>query len=227
MKIIKVFIILLLIFSCSNKKTENQITEFDKVLGIENSKTLDSLVTEFENDFLKRQYPDLDTENAYLKLLTEISNGAIEHFVGFSDKSQTLFNKSTLRFEIYCVADTTWVEKNPWNKQTLIVKVRTKCINPDGTFESRLAELPFDEKNMSRDSILKKSMNFVISNYNGKYLKALNLISDDSDFLKSFVNDRNNVGKIIPELIAKRMLAYNVDVKDYYIRRIIVTELGY
>ncbi|MDO7174205.1 hypothetical protein [Mariniflexile sp. AS56] len=227
MKIFKIFIILLLITSCSDKINENKITEFDKILGTENSKTLNSLVVEFENDFLKRQYPNLNIERAYLKFITEISEGEIEKFVGFSQKSRSLFDKSTLRPEIYCVPDSIWVDKNPWNDLTLLVKIRTKCIKPDGTFESGISEMPFDKKEISRDFIEEKRKNFVVSNYNGKYIKALNSISDNSEFLKSFVKDRTNFGLIPSELVAKRILAYNVDITDYYVKRIIVMELAY
>lgn len=45
---------LLLIISCADKKSENQTSEFDKILGIENVTMLDFLVSDFENDFLKR-----------------------------------------------------------------------------------------------------------------------------------------------------------------------------
>lgn len=225
MKIIKTIIILLLFIGCS--KNKNQETEFDKILGKENTETLNLLVTEFENDFLKRQYPNLDTKNAYEKFVTEISERKTEHLLEFSKKSRELFNKSTLRLEIYCIMDSTWIEKNPWNDKTLLVKGRNKCLNPDGTFENGSMEMPFNENEISRDSIQKRYMNFVETNHNGKYLKALNSISDKSDFWSSFVKDRNDFGIIISEFIAKRMLAYKVDFDDYYIKRLIVTELSY
>ena len=225
MKIFKIVIILLLLIGCSDNK--NQTTEFDKILGKENSETLNLLVSEFENDFLKRQYPNLNTTSAYEKFVTEISEGKTEHLLEFSAKSRKLFNESTLRLEIYCVMDSTWIEKNPWNDKTLLVKGKTKCLNPDGTFENSSMEMPFNENEISRDSIQKKYMNFVESNYGGKYLKALNSIADKSDFLSSFAKNRTDFGIIVSELIAKQMLAHKVDFDDYYIKRLIVTELSY
>lgn len=222
MKAFKTFIILILFVCCKDAKKES--TEFDKILGEENTNTLNLLVTEFENDFLKRQYPNLDIESAYLKFVTQISEGKTEHFIEYPKKSRDLFNRSIFRLEVYCVIDSTWIEQNPWNIKTLLVKGRTKCLNPDGKFENGSMEMLFDENEISRDSIQKKYMNFVETNFNGKYLKALNGISDESDFLSSFVKDKNDFGFIISEFIAKRMLAYKVDMNDYYIRRIIVTE---
>lgn len=51
MKLIHLIIISLLTFSCSNK---NGITEFENILGKENSKTLTYLVNDFEYNFIKR-----------------------------------------------------------------------------------------------------------------------------------------------------------------------------
>jgi hypothetical protein len=225
MKIFKIIITLLLFIGCSENK--NPTTEFDKILGKENVETLNLLVSEFENDFLKRQYPNLDTKSAYKKFAIEISEGKTERLLEFSEKTRSIFNKSNLRLDIYCVIDSTWIEKNPWNDKTLLVKGRTRCLKPDGTFENGSMEMPFNENEISRDSIQKKYMNFVESNYNGKYLKALNSISDKSDFLSSFAKNRTNFGIIVPELIAKKMLAHNVDFDSYYIRRLIVLELSY
>jgi len=225
MKIFKIIITLLLFIGCS--ENENPTTEFDKILGKENVETLNLLVSEFENDFLKRQYPNLDTKSAYKKFAIEISEGKTEQLLEFSEKTRSIFNKSNLRLDIYCVIDSTWIEKNPWNDKTLLVKGRTKCLKPDGTFENGSMEMPFNENEISRDSIQKKYMNFVESNYNGKYLKAINSISDKSDFLSSFAKNRTNFGIIVPELIAKQMLAHNVDFDSYYIRRLIVLELSY
>lgn len=223
MKIVKALVLLIFIINCSGNKT----TEFDKILGTENSKTLNLLVSEFENDFLKRQYPNLDTKSAYLKFVTEISEGKTEHFVEYPEKSRDLFNKSTFRLEIYCVVDSTWIEKNPWNDKTLLVKGRTKCLNPDGSFENGSMEMPFNENEIPKDSIQKRYINFVETNFNGKYLKALNSISDKSDFLSTFADARSNFGIIATDIVAKQMLSYEIDMNDYYIRRIIVIELSY
>jgi len=66
MKFLKLLIILLFVSSCS--ENEN-IKHFETALGQENSKTLTYLVNDFENDFLKRQYPDLKTKRAYKQLV--------------------------------------------------------------------------------------------------------------------------------------------------------------
>jgi hypothetical protein len=201
------------------------MTEFDKILGKENNETLNLLVSEFENDFLKNKYPNLEIPNAYKRFLIETSEGRIDYTKAVTEKSKHIFNKSQLRLEIFCVADSTWIEANPWTDKNLLVKARTRCINPDGTFEIGAMEMPFYEKEISRDSILEKYMNFVKTNHNGKYLKALNSISDKSDFLSSFVEVKNAAGIIPFYMTAESLLDFNADLNDYFIRRIIVAEL--
>jgi len=224
MRILKALLSSLLIFGCLNGECQN--TEFDKILGKENTETLNYLVADFENDFLKRKYPNLDTESAYRKYLTEIVNGNTTTRNGISKKSIAIFKKSNLRLEIYCVADSTWIEPNPWTDKNLLVKARTRCINPDGTFENGAMEMPFYEKEISRDSILKRYMNFVRTNHNGKYLKALNAISNKSEFLSDFVKAKE-IGTIAFYIIAEWLLDYNVDLNDYYIKRIILIDIVY
>lgn len=223
MKILKTIIILLLFIGCSENK--NRTTELDKILGEENSHTLNLLVSEFENGFLKKQYPNLDIEKAYRKFLTETSEGKIDYTKSITEKSKKIFNKSQLRLEIFCAADSTWIEVNPWNDKTLLVIARTRCKNPDETFENGSMEMPFDEKEISRDSMQKRYLNFVETNHNGKYLKALNSIKYKSDFFNWFARNRNDFGIIPFHFTAERILADKVDLNDYNIRKIIVAEL--
>ena len=96
MKFIFLNIILLLTFSCSNEK---DIAEFEKVLGKENSETLTYLVNDFESDFLKRQYPNLDTKNAYKQFLTELSKGETEYWKKISKSSREYLKECDLRLE--------------------------------------------------------------------------------------------------------------------------------
>lgn len=100
MKTLKIFIFLFLLISCSDKKTEFKLSEFDKVLGAENVATLDFLTSDFEKDFLKRQYPNLNTENAYKEFLTDLRDGK-DDWLKISRKARERFEFSDLRLEMY------------------------------------------------------------------------------------------------------------------------------
>ncbi|AXP81600.1 hypothetical protein CJ739_2527 [Mariniflexile rhizosphaerae] len=96
-------LVLILTFSCSQKQSDNRITEFEKVLGERQTKALNSLVSDFEKN-LTKVYSDLPTEKAYRQYLTDlISNSTTdwEKFKFQSYKTNTEFHQSGLWSEIY------------------------------------------------------------------------------------------------------------------------------
>ena len=161
MKHINLIILLLLTFSCSNEK---DIVEFEKVLGKKNSETLTYLVKDFESDFLKRQYPSLDTKKAYKQFLTELSIGQTEYWKKISENSREFFEQSNLRLEIYSIPDSIWIERDP-EKLTLsfsgvpMLKIKQKYLMPNGTFEYSTLESSFNYREpINEDSIIPSSV---------------------------------------------------------------------
>ncbi|MFD1062069.1 hypothetical protein ACFQ1Q_02325 [Winogradskyella litorisediminis] len=142
MKILKTIIILLLFVSCSNKE---QIAEFEKILGKENSETLTSMVYDFENGFLKTKYPNLTSEQAYERLLTEMRDSKSQSWNKLPKFDKSLFEKSQLKYEIYSYVDSVWIETNEDPK---IVR-QYKYLDDEGTFRKRkswTSYRPQDEK---------------------------------------------------------------------------------
>ncbi len=77
MKFIKIFIILFLIFGCSNQKvTDKRISVFEEKLGEKETKALNLLVSDFEKN-LVRIYPDLPIEKGYRQYLTDLISDSI------------------------------------------------------------------------------------------------------------------------------------------------------
>lgn len=230
MKFINLLIILLLTFSCSNEK---DIAEFERVLGKQNSETLTYLVNEFESDFLKRQYPNLGTKKAYKQFLTELSKGQTDYWKKISKNSREYLNKSNLRLEIYSVPDSIWIERDP-EKLTLsssdvpMIKMRHKHLMQDGTFGYSTSESSFDYREpINEDSIIESRKNWTDINYFGSYTRGLNSISNKSKFLIEYLDIREAAGTLDPILIAEQMLNYKVDLNDYFIKRLIITEIVY
>ncbi|XMO86648.1 hypothetical protein AAFN75_17825 [Algibacter sp. AS12] len=241
MKFIKTFILFILIISCSDKKTENNTSEFDKVLGKENIETLDFLVSDFENDFLKRQYPNLDSENAYRQFLTELRDEKTENWKSISEKARNKFKSSDLRLEMYEFPDSVWIiENSDFDKiesdsleyikhPVPYIKSRYKYTNPDGTIEYSYSRGNSSEltPNSNFDSIINREMNTPNFNYIGKYLRALESIKDKGEFHKEFYETKKNAGFLFPESTARVMLNYEIDLNDKLNRKIIVLELAY
>ncbi|MBP0905870.1 hypothetical protein ACFSKN_08640 [Mariniflexile gromovii] len=239
MKIIKILTLFVLIISCADRKSENKISEFDKVLGKENIATLDFLVSDFENDYLKRQYPNLDTENAYRQFLTEIRDRKFKNLKKVSQKANEKFESSDLRLEMYKFPDSAWILLNSsfdkiesdslrfLESPVPYVKSRHKYINPDGTTEYTYSRNYLEIRpNADFDSIINRELNSAEINYIGKYMRALETIKDKSEFHSEFYEKKRALGFLYP-MLADVMLLENIDLNDKLNRRIIVLELVY
>lgn len=223
-------IFLLLIFSCSNQK---DIAEFEKILGKKNTKTLSYLVDDFESNFLKRQYPNLDTKKAYEQFLMELSKGQMTYWKKISSRSREYLAKSDLMLEVYSVPDSVWIERDPKklllaNSGVPMLKIKRKYLNPDGTIGFSTSESSFNYKEpINEDSIIQSRRRWKDINYVGSYTRALNSISNKSTFLTDFLDMRDVAGMIDPRLTAKMMLKSKVDLNNYFVKRLIITEIIY
>ncbi len=240
MKIIKSFIFLALILSCSDKKTENQVSEFEKILGNDNVVTLNFLVSNFEKDFLARQYPNLNTENACRQFLTELRDKKTDNWMKISQKAIKKFKSSDLRLEMYKFPDSVWVLKNSTfdkiESDSLAfletsgpyVKSRFKSTNPEGITKYRFGRSYGNIMHDSNfDSIIKRELEIPRINFIGKYFQALELIKNKSDFHREFFETKKSRGFLYPESIARVMLNYDIDLRDKLNRKIIVLEFIY
>ncbi len=241
MKILKTFIFFALIISCAEKKNAELASKFDEILGKENVATLDHLVSDFENDFLKRQYPNLDTENAYRQFLTDLRDDKTENWKRISQKSIDKFKSSDLRLEMYEFPDSVWIIENraldkiesdslQYIKQPLpYYKKRFKYFNPDGTIEYSYIRGNSIEltPNSNFDSVIMREYNRPNFNYIGKYLQALEKVKDKTKFLKEFYEYKSEVGFLFSSQTAEVMLNYGIDLNNELNRKIIVLELVY
>lgn len=143
------------------------------------------------------------------------------------------FEKSNLKLEIYSVPDSIWTERNP-KKTNLgfngvpIFKIRQKYLSSDGTYQYNTSEFTFlNNKSIDEDSLIKSLKSQFDINYIGRYSRALYSISNKSDFLMEYLRIRESAGMINPQFIADRMLKSNVDLNDYFTKRLIITEIVY
>lgn len=233
MKFINLIIILLLTFSCSNEK---KIAEFEKVLGKENSETITLLVDEFENDFLKKQYPDSELNKSYRKFLTDYKNGSLENWPSLPNKITELFEASELKKEMYFHPDSVWILPNSTydkvEEDSLIfldvdrpyIKLRKKNLmfsNPEKTVYEYERHYVKIDSTTDRDSLINKVMNLrYVNYYNGKYRQATDYIRKFGGFYERF-SDRKNIFK--KEQICELILT-EADLNDELVRKLIVLE---
>lgn len=96
-------IILILIFSCAEKQSDKQIMEFENILGERQTKALNLLVSDFEENVTKI-YPDLPIEKGYRRYLNDMISDTIydyENYKFMSKKTIKEYIKSGLWGEVY------------------------------------------------------------------------------------------------------------------------------
>lgn len=234
MKFIKPIIILLLIFSCSNEK---EIAEFEKVLGKENGKTLTLLVDDFENDFLKKQYPNSELKDSYRKFLIDYKNGTPESWLHIPKKIAHQFEASELKKEMYYYPDSVWILPNSKydkvEEDSLIfldfdkpyIKLRKKNLmlsSPEKVvFEYDRYYVRIDSTT-NNDSLINELMNLrYVNYYSGKYRQATDYIRKFGGFFEQFSDRKNIFNK---EQICELFLV-EADLNDKLVRKLIVLEL--
>ncbi len=206
-------------FSCSNEK---KIAQFEKVLGKENSETLTYLVNDFESDFLKRQYPNLDTKNAYKQFLTDLKNGRTDFLKKVSKESRKRFEQSNLKHEIYSYVDSVWIENDFLIKKRFVNKSLNGTIQY--SVQTKSGNIP---SNFDKDSLIIAEMDSRTLNNLGKYWTALDSIKNQNDFIKEYYKFKIPMGFLHPEIVSNMMLNSDLNFSDYYIKRIIITDFIY
>jgi hypothetical protein len=234
MKFIKIFIILLLTSGCSNT---TGITEFESILGQENSETLSTLVTSFENDFLKRQYPNSNLNESYKQFLTDYKDGSLENWQPLPKRIVDIFNASELKKEMYYHPDSVWVLPNSTydrieedsllflNVNRPYLKLRKKDLTfstPEKTVYEYERHYIMIDSTTNLDSLINKTMKIKYVNfYDGKYILAIHNMRKSGGFferfadLKAVYNDKKDLCELILE---------KADLNDELVRRLIVLE---
>ena len=129
--------------------------------------------------------------------------------------------------------DSIWIERDPEKlklgiSEVPMIKIKRKYLMPDGTFGFSTSESSFRYKEpIDEDSIIDSRKNWVDINYVGSYSRALNSVKSKSRFLTEYLDIREAAGTIDPMIIANRMLESKVDIDDYFIKRLIITEIVY
>lgn len=234
MNVIKVLLVAFLSFTCSAQEAL-----FDRVLGTEPAKTLDTLVADFENNFLKKNYPDLQTTDAYRQFLMDVRNENQFAF-GISKEARKRFATSTLRYKVYKYPDSVWILPNSsydriesdsisiLRSDFPYIKARYKYKLADGSYEytySRGGNIELINE-AKYDSIIAAALKQPEFNTVGSYMQALEAINHFSPFLTEFYEVKLSSGFLHPYM-AGAFVTRGADLEDEVIRKIIVLEFAY
>lgn len=242
MRFFKYIIIFLLCLNCIDKNDSEAEKIFNQTLGIENTETLNKLVNDFENNYLKKKYPNITLSNAYKKFIEDVRDEKPinKNIKLISAKSIDLFNSSKLRLEIYQFPDSVWIIKNSnFNKHedslssirpfpVPYLESRYKHQEIDGSYSNSYSRQSINKvANINFDSIIKAEYNKADFNSTGLYMKAFSRIKNDNKYYQELYDIKNDIGFVYRGLTARKMLYHSIDLNDKLNRKIVVLELAY
>ena len=190
---------------------------FEKTLGKENVETLNFLIENFETKTLKKEYPNLTTENSYKEFLKD--NYSIYNSI---DKRK-IFVESKLKLNIYCVRDSIWIKKRTLSsgKESDMIVTRYKCLkqNNEVVYNKSIHHCCSDRSKTL--SFIEKDKRIVQINLIGSYIKAFEKISNKSNFLNFYLEHiKITATPMLPPLMANYILKNNINTNDYFVKRI-------
>ncbi|MET2985206.1 serine hydrolase domain-containing protein [Aureibaculum conchae] len=208
---------------CETEHLDKRITKFEEVLGKTNSKTLTFLVRDFENNYLKSNYPNSSIQEAYKEYLSDIKQGNSNYAHNTTKEAQVKFKNSQLRKDLYYVPDSIWIEGDVVKEKVLFWNNVDKpyySVNESYIMKTRM--------HLTNDSIIK----YRLKNLNrfriyGKYMNALRAIKNKDQMVKHYVQDKEAFGFISHKILAEWFLELKLDYNDYIYKRIIILEFAY
>ncbi|WP_299157725.1 hypothetical protein [uncultured Tenacibaculum sp.] len=222
----KITIILITVFY--NVVNYSQQKDFEKTLGAENVKTLNLLLTDFENNFLKRKYSNLEIKNAYKQFLSEFVEKKITLEKTVSKEMKNTFNKSLLKQNIYCVADSVYAGKSKYDENKKAIIAKYKCLKPNNTFEYTRTEIYCCEDFDNTNNTLERTKNSIQINMIGLFLKALKKTKNKSSFLKNYIEYIELTGDLRnPIIMSDLILKNHLNLNDYILKRLILVNIIY
>lgn len=250
MKSIIYSLVFVLFYSCQPKNIDSNIEEFEKELGEKNVATVNLLLEDFEQNYLKAHYKNQSLDSAYYNFLVDIKKGNSLKEYPNHKKMYSLFSNSDLYSEIYSKPDSVWIARdkhsdiaNLTKDDKVVMKLncdkeypklikRYKSFNQSGQVEyDYIAENQctgfIDFEKFSDEEIISKGLNFYQINSLGKYNIVLFNLQKRGAVFKNFQRIKESAGFLDASNVASGLLYDKADLTDYFIRRIILLEILY
>jgi hypothetical protein len=232
----------LLFQSCERRSINKDIQLFESKLSAENLKILNELVKEFDN-YLETIFPlesSLDSSYKQFLMMTCLPDSWVEHESDsmFYQKLNEIYSSSNLEREIVLKPETIKLSED----ESSLLRIFKYNNIQKGLIEiiQDTFRLPPNPKNIDLTQIdfsvfLEKKNQLKLFNVFGEFFQGLNNIENKNDFIESYLVNKSNVlnytgrnrynGFTNFSMIACGLINSNVDLTDYFIKRIIIIEL--
>ncbi|WP_333695871.1 hypothetical protein [Flavobacterium sp.] len=250
MKSIICLFVLVLFYSCKFKNNDADIEKFERELGEKNVATINLLLEDFEQNYLKVHYNNQSLDTAYYNFLVDVKKGNSLNEYPNHKKMDSLFSESDLYSEIYLKPDSVWIARDKNSDITNFTKegkvlIKLNCdkeypklIKRYKSFnQSDKVEYDYitenhctgfiDFEKFSDDEIISKGLVHYESNALGKYNRAIFDLQNRGAVFKNFQRIKESKGFLNASSLASGLIYDKADLNDYFIRRIILLEIIY
>ena len=196
-----------------------ELEEFEKSFGKENTIILSNFLFDFEKNILSKKYPNLSITNAYKEYLTDYIDSEINKKEFKSDIKKKDFNSSKIKSLIYCDIDSIYLgisKLSPEsNKKAIITKY--KCLSSDGETLDSMSESYCCGDEKETIQLMEKIKNSFQVNNLGLFLKSLQKLKNKSTFLKEYLEGIELMGDLRSPLLMSSMILENkYDLNNYF-----------
>lgn len=250
MKSIICSLVFVLFYSCQPKNIDSDIEEFERELGEKNVTTVNLLLEDFEQNYLRAHYKNQSLDSAYYNFLVDIKKGNSLKEYPNHKKMYSLFSNSDLYSEIYSKPDSVWIARDKHSDRANLIKDDKVMINPNCDKEypkvikryksfNKSGQIEYnyefenncnvfiDFEKFSDEEIINKALKQIEINSLGKYNIALFNLHGRGPVFKKFLTVKESVGFIDASNISSGLIHDKADLTDYFIRRIILLEMIY
>jgi hypothetical protein len=232
----------LLFQSCNFENIDNNIIQFETTLSKKNTKVLNGLVKELDSFLLKRYPSNNSLHNSYRAFLARICqygnyNDLSTDSIFFENLQKQFRNSSLLREIILIPEDLTLINEN----KSLFRQY--KYTDTKSEIDQTLSDtflLPPNPNNKDLTTIdfyrlLDRNEKLRLFNVYGEYYRGLEKVKPRSEFISNYLDFKNQVlhskgnsrfyGFSDFSIEACNLLNSNVNLTDYFVKRIILIEL--
>jgi hypothetical protein len=206
------------ICGCGERTTEQEITAFEQELGPQLSLELSNVIEHFERE-LNDRYSTSSTEQAYaehLKFILASDGLTIDQWLPCQFRKDSIFRiySAKLVDEIWIKPDSVWIQDS---------RIYTPYWDNSEPFGRKIQDWV-----TNYDSLIFTESNTENFNYRGKFLKAVQAISETNQLANWYYDIKSNAGTISPHISAQLILdnknRNKISLEDYLVKRIILVE---
>ena len=213
-------LIILIVLTCTSCENRNQLSiVFENKLTETDQTTLDRIIISYDN-FIKSEFKGktdqfLSQIESNKQVLNKLKKQEYCELVRMFDESTLEYKSKNVNYDSVYISDSGSIITIPQPEDVSEIGLKLdeeiSILPPGRTIEEEIEEI----KNRGYPRFISTS----------SFISALSKIENENILVKEYVNAREAAGYINPKRMASSILKSEIDVNNYFVKRIIAIEL--